>query len=265
MCVNIGLCRFLQSDDIDLKNALDEADKVLGILNEMRDEADSEFAVLFSSVSELCAELGISIEKPRLAKRQTARCNIQTDSVESYFKVAIFIPFVDNFCVHLNDRLLAHRNILSSFLCLVPRKIVARPTPDQLTQMRNLCTTYAEDLQIISLDVALAELALWFRQLSKSNTIPKTAIEAYLLCNGTALPCIKKLLQIMVTLPVTTCTSERSFSTLRRLKTYLRSTMGSDRLNGLALLNIHRDIPVQPSEIIEKLCEKPRRLPFRLM
>ena len=33
----------------------------------------------------------------------------------------------------------------------------------------------------------------------------------------------------------TTCTSERSFSTLRRLKTYLRNTTNEERLNGLAV------------------------------
>ena len=47
--------------------------------------------------------------------------------------------------------------------------------------------------------------------------------------------------------------------------TYLRITMGTDRLNGLALLNIHRDIHVVPEQIIDRLCAKPRRLPFRLV
>jgi len=40
----------------------------------------------------------------------------------------------------------------------------------------------------------------------------------------------------------TTETSEKSFSTLKRLKTYLRNTTGENRLNSLALLNIHREI-----------------------
>ena len=41
-------------------------------------------------------------------------------------------------------------------------------------------------------------------------------------------------------LPITTATTERSFSALRRLKTYLRSTMKEDRLSGLALMDIHK-------------------------
>jgi hypothetical protein len=34
-----------------------------------------------------------------------------------------------------------------------------------------------------------------------------------------------KVMKIVLTMPVSTCTAERSFSCLRRLKTYLRSTM----------------------------------------
>jgi len=50
---------------------------------------------------------------------------------------------------------------------------------------------------------------------------------------------------------VTTCTSERSFSSLRRLKTYLSSTMAENRLNGLAMLSIHREELLTPEEVIE--------------
>jgi len=42
------------------------------------------------------------------------------------------------------------------------------------------------------------------------------------------------------TIPVTTCAAERSFSGLRRLKTYLRSTLSQVRLNSTAL---HASLP----------------------
>ncbi|KAE9528193.1 hypothetical protein AGLY_012615 [Aphis glycines] len=51
-----------------------------------------------------------------------------------------------------------------------------------------------------------------------------------------------KLLVILAIFPVTTSASERSFSTLCILKSYLRNTVGENRLNGLALMNIHRYI-----------------------
>ena len=55
------------------------------------------------------------------------------------------------------------------------------------------------------------------------------------------LPEIDKLLKLYLTFPVTTATVERSFSSLRRVKTYLRSTMTSCRLNNLFLLYIHQE------------------------
>ena len=57
-------------------------------------------------------------------------------------------------------------------------------------------------------------------------------------------PDIRVLLLVSCTLPVTSCSSERSFSTLKRIKTYSRSTCGNERLTSLALMHIHRDVPV---------------------
>lgn len=37
-------------------------------------------------------------------------------------------------------------------------------------------------------------------------------------------------LEILMSLPATSCTAERSFSTLRRVKTWLRPTVGEDGL-----------------------------------
>jgi hypothetical protein len=43
---------------------------------------------------------------------------------------------------------------------------------------------------------------------------------------------------LFVTLPVTVASCERSFSKLKIIKTYLRSTIAQDRLSGLAILAI---------------------------
>lgn len=49
-------------------------------------------------------------------------------------------------------------------------------------------------------------------------------------------------LKIMMTIPVTTASYERSFSKLKLIKTYLRSTMTEERLNNLALISIENEI-----------------------
>ena len=51
---------------------------------------------------------------------------------------------------------------------------------------------------------------------------------------------VNNLLQLFLTVPVTTATSERTFSSLRRVKSYLRTTMTRERLNHLLLLYCHK-------------------------
>ena len=63
-------------------------------------------------------------------------------------------------------------------------------------------------------------------------------------------------LQIMATAPVTTCACEWSVSVLRRLKTYLRNTMLGNRLNGLAMLNVHREASVDVNEVIDSFSRR---------
>jgi hypothetical protein len=56
------------------------------------------------------------------------------------------------------------------------------------------------------------------------------------------LPNLWIALRIMMTIPVTTANCKRSFSKLKLIKTYLRSTMTEKRLINLALISIENDI-----------------------
>ena len=49
-----------------------------------------------------------------------------------------------------------------------------------------------------------------------------------------------KLLQIFITIPVTTSVTERCFSPLKRIKTFLRSSTTNQRLTALARLSIEK-------------------------
>ena len=51
-----------------------------------------------------------------------------------------------------------------------------------------------------------------------------------------------KAFQLLLVIPATNATSERSFSALRWVKSYLRSTMHQARLNHLMLLYYHQDL-----------------------
>ena len=70
-------------------------------------------------------------------------------------------------------------------------------------------------------------------------------------------PNIEKLIRLLMISPASSCEAERSFSGLRRIKTWLRSTMGQRRLNALMVCNVHQDIleDMNIDEIIETFIE----------
>jgi hypothetical protein len=95
----------------------------------------------------------------------------------------------------------------------------------------------------------------WWLRLRKSNKctgrIPETVEETLEKQNWNAdiFPNISALLQILITLPISVASVERSFSTSRRLKTRLRTKVTGERLAGLALLHVHRDIVISVESV----------------
>lgn len=55
-------------------------------------------------------------------------------------------------------------------------------------------------------------------------------------------PTVSVALRVLLTIPITVASGERSFSKLKLIKTYLRASMKQDRLNGLALLSIENSV-----------------------
>lgn len=72
----------------------------------------------------------------------------------------------------------------------------------------------------------------------------------------------KHISQSKIVFEPKSCECERSFSALRRLKEYTRSTMTNDRLNGLALMYIHQDIVPDTENVIDRFALNNRRLDF---
>jgi hypothetical protein len=60
--------------------------------------------------------------------------------------------------------------------------------------------------------------------------------------NADCYPNVLVAYRILFTIPVTVASAERSFSKLKLLKNYLRSSMSQERLNGLATLCIEKNM-----------------------
>ena len=69
-------------------------------------------------------------------------------------------------------------------------------------------------------------------------------------------PQVFTLLRLLFVIPATSATSERSFSALRRVKTYLRTTMTQERLNNLIVLHIHRDREINLMEAVSEFVSR---------
>ena len=76
------------------------------------------------------------------------------------------------------------------------------------------------------------------------------------------------LLNIIITTPMTTSEAERCFSTLKRIKTFLRNSMGQERLNALAMLSMERKLVLSMPDFNERVIDcfaalKERRSKFQ--
>ena len=84
-----------------------------------------------------------------------------------------------------------------------------------------------------------------------------------------ALPEATKLIQLLLTIPLTSVANERSFSALNRIRSYLRTTMTHEKLSSLARISIEKSILNEldnkkelHNRILHEFAIRPKRLEF---
>jgi hypothetical protein len=256
-----NLSTSLQSETIDLVYFLKYADDLKKEVLDMRMESEAKFKYIFKDVIAVCEAADIDIDVPRRASRQTHRDNYSSDEPETYYRCSVFIPFLDYFLQQLDVRFLNHRTLLESLQFLLPHHCCSLGDKEIQEISDKITEFWPNDTEGYS-GRFHSELIMWKRKwLQCESKKPKYFISCLNECDKHIFPSLHKILKIGATIPVTTATCERSFSTLRRVKSYLRNTTGQERLNGLALMSIHRDVPLNPEEILNKLAHnKSRRL-----
>ena len=114
------------------------------------------------------------------------------------------------------------------------------------------------DIQCKSL--AKVELQMWRTHFKEKEKLPDSPQSSLIHANPLIFPNIRKMLIHIMVLPVTSCEAERSFSTLRRIKSDLRTTMTNERLNGLALLSVYNATSYIPTTAEAEFLKKKHRL-----
>lgn len=249
----------LQAKSNDLASAIKLTDSLVTLLSEKRENAEEAFNEIFKQATELAIKIETDIQIPRKTAHQAHRDNYDIDSPEDYYRLSIFIPFLDHFITHLNDRFMQHKNLLKKIQNIIPKYIVSLHKNEINVTIDTILDQWPKATEI-SDTVVKTEALLWQQLCNAMKEKPFTFIDALNKCNKNIFPNIYNIIKICATLPVTVASAERSFSTLKRIKTYLRNSIGENRLNGLATMAIHREIILSPEEVLDKFCEKNRKL-----
>lgn len=249
--ITLPLSRSLQATEIDILSAVQLINTTTASLQRQRETSTDTFKKLFNQAEAIANEIGAEITVRRITGRQTNRPNIQTQSVEEYYRLSVYNPFLDYMLSEMSSRF--PRAAMQRIGQL--QKLLSRNFSDEdIEDVLQGAEVYKEDLPCL---LALkGELKIW--QQMREN-IPVSPADAYK--RATVLPNIRTLCQLLCTFPVTTSTAERSFSTLRRLKSYLRNKMTEERLNGLALMHIHQDVAAKmdANEVLDIFSRKHKR------
>lgn len=273
LSTTLPLSRLLQTTNLDKVIAENLIKDTIKVINNKRSNADEPFSTLFKDVVNILNDLDIQLSVPRQVGRQVYRTNAPNSNPEEFFKISIYLPLLDNVLQDLNSRFdeetfnLFHLNsVMPTNITSQTQQNIGNISEKIVPYIKSFLVEYDYDEDTINSKLK-SELELW--QVKWHNIdpteIPESAIKLYIACNEEIFPTVKLILHILCTLPISVASAERSFSVLRRLKTWLRSQIGQDRLSGLALLHIHRHIEINVEDIINRFASSSvRKMEFVL-
>ena len=151
---------------------------------------------------------------------------------------------LDHLESEINSRFTELQNTAAKGMSIVPATLCVATTVASVKELGKnidrLVTNYMADLED-DRDFVQEEIHQWkiqWQDVANKDSL-NTAVSALKACDKRRFPNVNRLLRILCTLPPTSAKCERTFSCMRRLKSYLRSTMNAERFNGLPLLATH--------------------------
>ena len=186
----------------------------------------------------------VDVEEPQLPRRRRAPAQHHTGTAAPYFPSTleevyrpVYYNTVDSIIAGIKDRF--DQPGLRQYQHLEQLLLKGASGSDFTAEKDAVAELWGDELNMDLLESQLHILAAHFSE--KDALLSSTAEYLSSLPSQHFLSEIVTMMKLILVAPATNATSERSFSTLRRLKTYLRSTMSQERLNHCAILTIMKE------------------------
>lgn len=247
-----SLSDILQAESCDLASALQLAASHTKVLVDKRQ--GSYYEQLWSVASTLAADNGIdmTVSARRVRKAPTKLRNFLVDTslgheeiasdvpmgTEQFFRVTVFNPVMDRLIAEM-DRRFGEDEMRTPLLKGIAACHPASADFMSMHVLQPLVDAYQLDKTgSLSSQIDVCKLLI------ASNKPRPTSISdvIVMLTPPDGFPDLRRVLQLALTIPVANVTSERSFSCMRRIRTYVRSSMKEDRLSALSNINIENDL-----------------------
>ncbi|XP_030047161.1 uncharacterized protein LOC115461455 [Microcaecilia unicolor] len=263
----------LQAEDTTLSRASSVLQKTVDVLQNMR--TDARWADIWEEIQKFCKlHIVPDTDEKHAYKRRQSRPVKRTASLECSFLTSTLgqrESLSESSSENENAKEKWGRQLYFSVLDTLLEECSRRFSPQSMEIAKSVDAVLKCDLEgsngllskyasALSIHTKLAHAEM---ELIK-NDLPNTDISLEALKAATSThyyPNFTKLLKLALTLPVGTATCERSFSAMRRVRNWLRSTMGQERLTTLCLLNTESDLvgDIDPEQIIDTYDAKSSR------
>jgi len=240
--------------------------KVKGLISFFEGYRETGFLQALESAKEIALEMdiGTTFTKKRKITRKRHHdenledTNIATMSPEELFRIEYFNTLIDQAIVSLETRFEQYKEYQKNFGFLFTSETLRSLDNQSLkSSCDNLEAVLKKDEKS---DIDAKELYMELKFLQ--DFIPEermgpVEILRFLKEHG-CFPNATIAYRVLLTIPVTVASAERSFSKLKLLKTYLRSTMTQERLNDLAIIALEGELleKIDYEHIIEDFISK---------
>ena len=200
-------------------------------------------------------------ERPRVCSRQLNRDNTPAESVSEYWKRTVAIPFLDTVCSELKSRF-SQETVAHYELCALIPSVITTKSSDEIADLDDVLRRKWNHLLPLPSSFE-SELFRW-KNYCKERDVKETSATSLLAkyADSIFFPNTRELLKILAVLPIGSTEAERSFSCVRRIHTWLRSTMTTQRLSDLACIAMHNNfIHISRDAVCQRyIAAHPRRI-----